>query len=248
MSYFHVFPKNVASHFVPREKISCFQEKNPSFQVIQERSCVGVDLFGKTIFSESLKKILYFCILFIFYFLCFWERSSFIFRLRCKIMFSGKRNIIFPDNTRKVIFQRNFLERPSFQDVWKKKIWFSVQWLFRRCSIFPCSGVPKFIVCLFKSTEKIRNIRKEIWRTQRTEILTLLQWWKFYCNFCVKTLQWRFNKKINLSWNSSNSCRSKIPTLPIMHLNITQEKTLGSVNLLNILLPFGQKLSPKRIR
>ena len=35
--------------------------------------------------------------------------------------------MIFPNNARKIIFQHDFLERPSFQDVWKKKIWFSVQ-------------------------------------------------------------------------------------------------------------------------
>ena len=38
----------------------------------------------------------------------FLERSSFIFCLS-KIIFSGKRNIIFPDNTRKIIFQCTFL-------------------------------------------------------------------------------------------------------------------------------------------
>ena len=54
------------------------------------------DFFEKTIFSEHLKKISYFHVF-------FWERSSFIFRLRVKIIFSGKRNISFPDNTRKII-------------------------------------------------------------------------------------------------------------------------------------------------
>ena len=58
----------------------------------------------------------------------FWEISSFIFRLRCQLIFSGKRNMIFLDNTRKIIFQRSFfLEKPSFQDIWKRKIWFFVQ-------------------------------------------------------------------------------------------------------------------------
>ena len=87
--------------FCPRKKYHVFGEKIPSLQIIQERSCAGTALFGKTIFSESLKKISYFRVF-------FWERSSFIFRLRCKIIFSGKRNIIFPNNTRKIIFQRTF--------------------------------------------------------------------------------------------------------------------------------------------
>ena len=83
------------------EKISCFREKIPSFQIMQGKSCPGAALFQKTIFSERLKKISYFLVF-------FWERSSFIFRLRGKIIFSGERNIIFPNNTRKIIFQRDF--------------------------------------------------------------------------------------------------------------------------------------------
>ena len=31
-----------------------------------------------------------------------------------KIIFSGKGNIIFPDNTRKIIFQRNFFGKTIF--------------------------------------------------------------------------------------------------------------------------------------
>ena len=106
--------------FCPGKKYNVFGKKIPSFEIIQERSCAGTALFGKTIFSEGLKEISYFLVFSL-------ERSSFIFRLRYKIIFLGKRNIIFPDNARKIIFQRNFLERPSFQDVWKKKLWFSVQ-------------------------------------------------------------------------------------------------------------------------
>ena len=92
--------------FCPGKKY-VFGKKIPSFQIIQERSCAGAALFGKAIFSESLKKISYFRVF-------FWERSSFIFRLRCKIIFSGKRNIIFPDNTRKIIFQHNFFGKTIF--------------------------------------------------------------------------------------------------------------------------------------
>ena len=106
ISYFHVVPEKAATHFLPREKI-CFWEKLPSFHIIQERSCIGAALFGKTIFSESLKKISYFRVF-------FWERSSFIFRLSYKIVFLGKRNIIFPDIARKIIFQRIFFGKTIF--------------------------------------------------------------------------------------------------------------------------------------
>ena len=51
-------------YFLPNEKRSCFREKIPSFQIIQERSCAGMALFGKTIFSEGLKKISFFHVFF----------------------------------------------------------------------------------------------------------------------------------------------------------------------------------------
>ena len=44
----------------------------------------------------------------------FWERSSFIFSPADKIIFSGKGNIIFPDNTRKIIFQHDFFGKTIF--------------------------------------------------------------------------------------------------------------------------------------
>ena len=57
----------------------------------------------------------------------FWERSSFFLCLKNKIIFPGKRSIILLD-TRKIIFQCDFLERSSFQNIWKMKIYFSVLW------------------------------------------------------------------------------------------------------------------------
>ena len=78
------------SRFLPRVKRSCFRKKKiPSFQIIQQRSCAGAAPFGKTIFSKGLKKISYFRVF-------FKKRSSFIFRLTCKIIFSGKRISSFP--------------------------------------------------------------------------------------------------------------------------------------------------------
>ena len=107
-------------HFLPREKISCFREKNTIFaDNTRKIMCRRGPFWKDYLFRKFEENIIFPCI--------FSERSSFIFRLRCKIIFSGRRNIIFPDNTRKIIFQHNFLERPSFQDVWKKKICFSVQ-------------------------------------------------------------------------------------------------------------------------
>ena len=122
MSYVHVFPeKDRLSLSAQGKNIMFSGKKIPSFQIIQEGSCAGTALFGKTIFLESSKKISYFHVF-------FWERSSFIFRLRYKIIFSGKRNIIFPDNRRKIIFQGNFF--------WKDHLFRTSG--KRKCD-FPCS-------------------------------------------------------------------------------------------------------------
>ena len=67
--------------------------------VIQERSCPRVVIFEKTIFSDSLKKTSYFRVF-------FWRKIIFHLPPGGKIIFSGRRNIIFPNNTRKIIFQR----------------------------------------------------------------------------------------------------------------------------------------------
>ena len=118
------FLRKAASNFLHREKISCFWEKNAIFPDNTRKIMCRRDPFQKDhLFRKFEENIIFPC-----FFGFFWERSSFIFRLGYEIIFSGKRKIIFSDNTREIIFQHNFLERPSFQDVWKKKICFSVQW------------------------------------------------------------------------------------------------------------------------
>ena len=99
--------KIIFFHFPPKEKISYFLEKrNTIFPDITKKIMFRREFFGKTIFSEHLKKISYFQVF-------FWERSSFLLCLKNKIIFSGKRNI-FPDNTRKIIFQCDFFGKTSF--------------------------------------------------------------------------------------------------------------------------------------
>ena len=51
------FLRKIISDFQPKEKYHIFMKKIPSFQIIQERSCLIVAFFEKTIFSERLKKI-----------------------------------------------------------------------------------------------------------------------------------------------------------------------------------------------
>ena len=106
MSYLHVFPEMGRFSPYAQGKNIMFSGKNTIFPDNTRKIMRWRGPFGKTIFSESLKKI---------YFRVFFkERSAFIFHLRCKIIFSEKRNIIFPNNTRKIIFQRNFFGKTIF--------------------------------------------------------------------------------------------------------------------------------------
>ena len=119
-SCFHVFPRKDRLSLSAQWKKIMFLGKNTIFPDNTRKIMCRCGPFWKDhLFRGTEENIIFPCI--------FKERSSFIFRLRCKIIFSGKGNIIFLDNTRKIMFRRNFLERPSFQGVRKKKIWFSVQ-------------------------------------------------------------------------------------------------------------------------
>ena len=46
------FLRRAASRLMPREKILCFREKIPSFQIIQERSCAGAALLERLSFQK----------------------------------------------------------------------------------------------------------------------------------------------------------------------------------------------------
>ena len=71
---------------------------------------------GNITFSVHLKKI-YFHVFF------FSERSCLILCLRNKIISSGKRNIIFTDSARKIIFQCNLFDH-LFRTFGKKNMFF----------------------------------------------------------------------------------------------------------------------------
>ena len=108
--------------FCPGIKDHVFVKKIPSFQIIQERSCAGAAPFGKAIFSEHLKKISYFRV--------FFKKDHLSFSVQRVRSYFREKEIPFFS----IIHERSypsaiFLERPSFLDVWKKKIWFSVQWV-----------------------------------------------------------------------------------------------------------------------
>ena len=101
------FLRRTVLHFLAREKRSCFREKNiilpdSTRKIMYQRGPSWKDHRSRRP-EENI----------IFPYV-FQERSSFIFCLTCKIIFSGKRNIIFPDNTRKIIFRRNFFGKTIF--------------------------------------------------------------------------------------------------------------------------------------
>ena len=77
--------KIIFFHFPPKGKIYFLEKKNTIFPDITKKIMFRRQFFGKTIFSEHLKKISYFQIF-------FWDRSSFVLCLKNKIIFSGKKN------------------------------------------------------------------------------------------------------------------------------------------------------------
>ena len=102
------FLRKIIFHFLSKEKISCFLGKK--YHLLSSDNTRKIifqwNFFEKTLFSKDLKKMLYFHV--------FEERSSFMICLKNKIIFLEKRNIIFPNNTRKIIFQCNFLGKIIF--------------------------------------------------------------------------------------------------------------------------------------
>ena len=115
------FLRKIIFHFPSKKKYYVFSEKElPSFQILQKRSYFQWDYFGKTIFSEHLKK----AYSHVFYFFFFGERSSFLFRLTNNIIFLGKRNIIFPEKTRNIPFQCHFFGKIIFSEHLEKEIMF----------------------------------------------------------------------------------------------------------------------------
>ena len=101
------FLRKVIAGFLPKKKYRFFGKKVPSFQIIQERSCPGAAPFEKTFFSGGLKKISYFLAFFL-------KKTIFYFLPNVKVIFSRKRNMIFPNNTRKIKFQRDFFGKTIF--------------------------------------------------------------------------------------------------------------------------------------
>ena len=104
------FLRKIIYHFPSKEKISYFPGKKHHLSRCYKEDHIPAQFFffGKTIIS---------C-----FHVLFWGRSYFIFGLKNKIIFLGKRNIIFPDNTtRKIIFQCDFFGKAIFSEHLEKE-------------------------------------------------------------------------------------------------------------------------------
>ena len=78
------FLRTAVFHFLPRKKRSCFREKNTIFPDNTRKIMCRYSTFWKDhIFRRFEENIIFPCI--------FKERSSFIFRLTCKTIFSEKK-------------------------------------------------------------------------------------------------------------------------------------------------------------
>ena len=147
------FLGKIIFHFLFKEKISYFWGKKgiPSFQILQKISYSSVNIFGKTIFSKHLKKTSYFQVF-------YWGRLSFIFLLKNKIIFSGKRNIVQERSYTSATFLE---ERPSFWNIWKKKIWFFMQWFMPEMHLK--QPVLKYSVCgpFTRTKKEYKNLKKQ---------------------------------------------------------------------------------------
>ena len=98
-SCFHVFP-GPSFTFCPGKNNHVFG-KNTTFPGSTRKIMCRRGSFWKAHYFRGLEENIRFPGIFL-------KRSSFIFRLTWKIIFSPKRNVIFPDNTRKIIFRRYF--------------------------------------------------------------------------------------------------------------------------------------------
>ena len=116
--------KIIFFHFPPKEKISYFLEKrNTIFPDITKKITPRHEFLGKTIFSEHSKKISYFQVFFFFF-----EKDHLSFRVRrIRSYFREKEISSFLIIQKRSYSSAIFLERPSFQNIWKKKTWYFVQ-------------------------------------------------------------------------------------------------------------------------
>ena len=112
----HFLDKNHLLSFSAQRKNIIFSGKiNTIFPDITKKIVFRREFSGKTIFPEHLKKIWYFQVF-------FWEKSSFFLCLRIRLYFREKEILSFLIIQERSYSSAIYLERPCFQNIWKKKI------------------------------------------------------------------------------------------------------------------------------
>ena len=111
------------------EKLSYIREKKCNLFWWYKKNHIPVQFFLERPSFENIWRKYHISMYFL-------RNSSFIFRLKSKIIFSGKRDSSFLMTQERSYSSTIFLERPSFQIIWKTKIWFFVQW-FVKINNFP---------------------------------------------------------------------------------------------------------------
>ena len=138
----HFLDKNHLLSFSAQRKNIIFSGKiNTIFPDITKKIVFRHEFPGKTIFPEHLKKIWYFQVF-------FWEKSSFFLCLRIRLYFREKEILSFLIIQERSYSSAIYLERPCFQNIWKKKIWFFVQWLLSSSLYNSAVGLWLFIESL----------------------------------------------------------------------------------------------------
>ena len=107
------FLRKIVFHFPPNKKYHVLQEKIAIFPDTR-KIIFRYNFFEKTIFSEHPNKISYFHV----FFENFFDHLSFF--VQGVRSYFREKNIIFPENTRKIIFQRNFFGKTIFSRCLKK--------------------------------------------------------------------------------------------------------------------------------
>ena len=114
--------------YFPNMQKTSKQKQGPSFLMIQERSYSSMVFFGKAIFSEHLKKILYFHVFDIQKTSCFqvfFEKdhlSFFAHRIRSHFLEEEISSFLMIQETS--YSRAIYLERLFFQNIWKKDMVF----------------------------------------------------------------------------------------------------------------------------
>ena len=129
------FLRKIIFHFPPRKNIIFSRKISAIFPDDTRKIIFWCYFLGKIIFLEHSKKTSYFHVF-------FWERSSFIFRLKNKIILSGKINIIFPADTRNIILQCKFSGKIIFsEDLEKENMVFCAVYVVCKSKFFPFFSV-----------------------------------------------------------------------------------------------------------